>query len=198
MRTFQNIGSTSTNSPVPELIRHLRRNLSTPRFEHTLRVAATAQRLCRRHGLDRALGQLAGLGHDLAREWPAARLLSAAQEAGWQPSELERETPLLLHGPVAAAVLTNRFHVRNPDVLESVRHHTLGRAGLSPLARALFVADYVEPGRTYLTREFRERVVSLPLDEAVCAVIEDSATRWGDLAEPTRALYDEIRAEMAV
>jgi 2-amino-4-hydroxy-6-hydroxymethyldihydropteridine diphosphokinase len=54
----------------------------------------------------------------------------------------------LLHGPAAAVVLAREGETRI-DVLEAVRWHTVGCSSWARTGRALYMADYLEPGRPF-------------------------------------------------
>ncbi len=112
---------------------------------HVLRVLDAALALAARYGIDTAKVRLAVLGHDLLRTVPPEDLLRLAVEKGLEPNEAERHQPLLLHGPVTAAVMRERFGIEDPDVLNAVRYHTTGRAAMSDLEKVLFLADKTEP-----------------------------------------------------
>ncbi len=126
---------------------YARESLSDKRYDHTMRVAETAERLAGLHGLDPASARLAGLLHDLARETDGEALLRIAAERGLPVGEPEHEKPMLLHGPVAAELAETELGVRDGAILEAVGAHTTGMPGMGPLALALFVADKIEPGR---------------------------------------------------
>ena len=126
---------------------YARERLSDKRFDHTVRVAETAERLARVHGLDPQKARLAGLLHDLARETDGDTLLRTAMEHDVPIGEPEREKPMLLHGPVAAEVAEAELGVKDDAVLEAIRVHTTGAPGMGPLSLAVFVADKIEPGR---------------------------------------------------
>jgi len=123
--------------------------LSDKRYGHTLRVADTAERLARIHGLDPARVRLAALLHDAARETEPDEFLRLAVEWGVPVGEPERESPKLLHAPVAAEMARRELGVEDEEVLEAVRAHTIGRERMGPLALALYVADKIEPARDY-------------------------------------------------
>ena len=127
---------------------YARERLSDKRYDHTIRVAETAERLAGLHGLrDPARARLAGLLHDLARETDRYTLLRIAAVRDVPVGEAEREKPMLLHGPVAAELAGSDLGVRDEEVLEAVRVHTTGAPGMGPLSLAVFVADKIEPGR---------------------------------------------------
>jgi predicted HD superfamily hydrolase involved in NAD metabolism len=126
-----------------------RARLSEKRFDHTLRVADTAANLAHIHDLDEDRARLSALIHDAARETEPAEFLRLAEEWGLPIGEPERQSPKLLHGPVAAELARRELGVRDEEVLEAVRAHTTAKPGMGPLALTLYVADKIEPARDY-------------------------------------------------
>ena len=126
-----------------------RERLSEKRYGHTVRVANTAESLARKHGLDPAQTRLAALLHDAARETEPDEFLRLAKEWNLSVGEPERQSPKLLHGPVAAELARRELGVANEEVLVAIRVHTIGAAEMGPLALALYVADKIEPARDY-------------------------------------------------
>jgi predicted HD superfamily hydrolase involved in NAD metabolism len=126
-----------------------RERLSEKRYGHTVRVADTAESLARKHGLDPAQTRLAALLHDAARETEPDEFLRLAKEWNLSVGEPERQSPKLLHGPVAAELAQRELGVADEEVLAAIRVHTIGAAQMGPLALALYVADKIEPARDY-------------------------------------------------
>jgi HD superfamily phosphohydrolase YqeK len=94
------------------------------------------------------------LAPDEARAWhDAGRLHDALRDA---PEDLLRAlagdpagyTTEMLHGPAAAARLAADGEGR-PELLDAIRYHTVGNASWGRLGRALYMADYLEPGRKF-------------------------------------------------
>ena len=129
--------------------RYARERLSDKRYDHTLRVAAAAENLAEAHGLDRKRVRLAALLHDSSREVGPEELLRLARERGVPVGVPERESPKLLHGPVAAELTREYLGVKDGEVLEAVRVHTTGAPGMGRVALAVFLADKIEPARNY-------------------------------------------------
>ena len=67
-----------------------RKRLSEKRYGHTLRVAETAERLAKAHGLDPARARLAAFLHDAARETKTEEFLRLAKEWVLAVGEAER------------------------------------------------------------------------------------------------------------
>jgi 2-amino-4-hydroxy-6-hydroxymethyldihydropteridine diphosphokinase len=88
-----------------------------------------------------------------------------------EPESLRRQVPPrlatlagpLLHGPAAAERLRLEG-VEDGELLNAVAYHTLGHPRLGVLGRALYAADFLEPGRTFLN-EWRANLRSrMPTD----------------------------------
>jgi predicted HD superfamily hydrolase involved in NAD metabolism len=108
------------------------------------RVASEALDLARRWNLDPERVELAAWGHDLFRSFPEAEQLQMARDAGIPIIPADTASPMVLHGPVAAAVLRERFAVEDEDVLAAIRDHTLGFARMPLIARVILLADKIE------------------------------------------------------
>jgi predicted HD superfamily hydrolase involved in NAD metabolism len=130
-----------------EALAHSR--LSEKRYEHTLRVADTAENLALAHDLDVDRARLAALLHDAAREMGPEEFLHQADKWHLQVGDPEQKSPKLLHGPVAAELAKRELGVDDEEVLEAISTHTTGRPGMGPLALVLYVADKIEPARDY-------------------------------------------------
>src|SRR5215210_2086356 len=107
-----------------------RSKLSEGRFAHTLRVADTAADLARVHDLDEDRARLSALIHDAARETEPEEFLRLAREWNLPVGDPERQSPKLLHGPVAAELARRELGVEDEEILEAVRAHTTGKPGM--------------------------------------------------------------------
>ncbi len=155
---------------------YARERLSDKRYAHTLRVAETAERLAKLHGLVPQRARLAGLLHDTAREVGKEELLRVAEEDKLPVGDFERERPILLHGPVAAKFAREDLGVEDGEILDAVRAHTTGLPEMGPLALALFVADKIEPGRDQPGVENLREIALESLNRAARAALEDSVS----------------------
>ena len=113
--------------------------------DHVSRVVTEARRLAHHHDIDEDRAVIAALGHDLYRGHSPEDLLCEAEAASFTLSTEERSQPILLHGPLGALLMAERYGITDEEVLSAARHHTTARAGMSRLERLLFVADKIEP-----------------------------------------------------
>lgn len=136
-----------------QLARRLREHFGQEhRYRHSLRVARCAELLARRHGLDSCKARLAGMLHDLARLYSPERLLAESQARGFTITDVERGHPMLLHARLGAALARELFGVEDGEVLSAIEKHTNGAPEMSPLDRAVYLADSLEPARAFPER----------------------------------------------
>ncbi len=162
-----------------------RERLSAKRYGHTLRVADTAGDLARVHGLDRGRVRLAALLHDAAREMSSEEFLGLARSWNLPLGEPERESPKLLHGPVAAELARRELGVEDGAVLDAIREHTTGRPGMDSLSLVLYVADKIEPARDYPSVERLRRLARQDLRGAAAESLRRSIAHNEERGRPT-------------
>jgi len=152
--------------------------LSPPRAAHCRRVAATAVRLAGLHGLPAGAAELAGLLHDWCREMPEPELLAAARDlgllAGLRPAQV---VPAVLHGPVAARLLPQRWPDLPPTVLQAIDRHTTGDPEMTALDCLIYVADLIEPGHAFDGLASLRALAETDLAAAALAAAEAGLTR---------------------
>ncbi|MDQ2889125.1 MAG: hypothetical protein M3R65_01050 [Gemmatimonadota bacterium] len=121
--------------------------VSDKRAEHIQRVSALLNAWAAAMRLPAAEARAfidAGVLHDALRD---------ATEPELREITGDRASPLgLLHGPAAANMLEEQGE-RRSEVLEAVRYHTVGNASWGIVGRALFMADFLEPGRKFMKQD---------------------------------------------
>ncbi len=165
----------------------LRQNVPEKRLDHILRVETMAMTLARHHGLDLAAVQAAGLMHDLAKCFPARRLLAMATTAGWQIDPAERQSPHLLHAPVGALIARETFGVEDERVLQAIANHTLGAPDMDAVSSVVYLADSLEPGRG--TTPELQRLRQLSYEHLPTAVYETCVASLKYLLETSYPIH---------
>ncbi len=115
-----------------------------------MRVAYLAAYLAPFYGIDVSKATAAGLLHDIAKEILPESQIKMCDENGIILSETERLLPHLIHGKLGAFILKQEFDITDPDILNAVTYHTVGRPNMSNLEKIIFSADFLEPGREFI------------------------------------------------
>lgn len=146
--------------------------LTSFRYEHVKGVADISEELAKRRGLNPEAAYLAGIYHDALREESKKSLLALAARYQMNVEDMEREYPVLLHGPVAARALEEEFGVKDESVLEAIACHTTGKAGMDDLSKIVYLADMIEPTREYPGVERLRKLAYNDLEQAFYASVK--------------------------
>ena len=147
------------------IIEYLENNLSEKRKIHTYAVRDTAIKLARQYGGSPEKAETAALFHDMFRGLKGEPLKRAAEELGLEKKYYDN--PNLAHSKIAAAVMRRDYGIEDEDILNGVAYHTTGRAGMSLLEKIIYLADAIEPNRTYPGVEHLRKTAETDLDQAV-------------------------------
>lgn len=131
----------------------------------------------------------AGRLHDALRDAPEAELREL--------SGLNREAETL-HGPAVATMLERQGENR-ASVLAAVRYHTVGSPTWDRTGRALYMADFLEPGRKFWPRDRAFLAAHVPHDfdgvfrQVLRARLEYSLREGHSLFPETVELWNSVR-----
>lgn len=177
----------------------MERALDDKRYEHTLGVAYTAAALAMCHDASIKDAQLAGLLHDCAKCLSDEKRLSICEKHNISINEIERRNPALLHTKVGSFLAMEEYRVSDTNVIHAILNHTTGRPGMSKLEKIIFIADYIEPGRTKAPNldEIRQ-LAFVNLDAALLRILGDTLEYLessGEEIDPmTRKTYNYYRS----
>lgn len=127
----------------------LKKILTKNRYEHTMNVVEAAERLALRYQADVDKASLAALLHDCAKNFSDDELIQYARAHHVKIDLITRLEPQLLHGPVGAVMAKNIYGVTDKKILNAIQYHTTGRKDMSKLEKIIYLADFIESGRTY-------------------------------------------------
>lgn len=159
----------------PDRIRiWVRERVRPQRFDHIERVAKLSASLARTWKTNEDVAIVVGLLHDCARDMTVDELKEQAAAFRIPITDIEKRAPVLLHGPVGAALIESQLGVGDHHILDAVRFHTTGRSGMSIVEKILFVADYAEPGRDFPGVERVRSLMHVDLDGAIRAALDQT------------------------
>lgn len=160
-----------------KVLQELEQQLKKSRYEHTLRVRDMAIKIGTASQLDIEKVEVAALFHDLAKNLSNQELLDYIETHSVEVDNLVKRNLFLAHGMIAADIAKRDYHIHDDDILEAIAYHTIGKEGLGPIAKVIYVADYVEPERSFEgVEEIRKTACKGKLDKALLMSIEKQMT----------------------
>lgn len=144
--------------------------LKPSRVPHVRGCAETARELARRFGEDAAEAEEAGILHDITKRLSTAEQLRLCEKYGILIDNSEREEPKLLHARTGAYFARECFGVSDP-VFDAIEWHTTGRVGMSRLEMIVYLADFIEPTRTFDGVETVRTLAETDLEKAMIAAL---------------------------
>ena len=112
--------------------------------------------------------------HDLARLYSGERLLAECRARSMPIAEYEAASPILLHARLGAYLARERYGITDASILSAIAKHTTADRHMSRLDIILYLADALEPGRSYEGRERLEALAFSSLEEAYHEVLVGS------------------------
>ena len=122
--------------------------LKHARIPHVLGTEQEAVRLALRYGADADRARTAALLHDCTKRLEMDEQLALCAQYGIELDELEQKALKLLHAKTGAAVARDRFGV-DDEIYSAIFWHTTGHADMTLLEKVIYLADYIEPTRSF-------------------------------------------------
>lgn len=138
---------------IAKITKELSTILSSARFEHCLLVAEEAKSLAQNYKIDPQPAYIAGLLHDIAKEFTSEENAKLIKKYNLSVTLLNPEYQKMVHADLGAKVIKEKYHL-NEDICNAVKYHTIGDKSMNLLAKIVFIADKI--GRKNLKPEFQE------------------------------------------
>ncbi len=142
-----------TTERIHEIKERISNFVSEKRMKHTLAVAEEAKKIASLYKMSRQECEkmyIAGLLHDITKECPFEKQLELCRKFGEAWSESDEKSPKVFHSVTGALMARELF----PDIADdficlAIRSHTTGREDMTLGEKILYLADYIEPTRTF-------------------------------------------------
>ncbi|WP_297987735.1 bis(5'-nucleosyl)-tetraphosphatase (symmetrical) YqeK [Anoxybacillus sp.] len=157
-----------------EALAIVRKQLKEQRYIHTLGVMETAVELAALYGADVQQAELAAIFHDYAKFRSKEEMKHIIIEQQ-MPQDLLMYSPELWHAPVGAYLVQTEVGIQDEHILNAIRYHTSGRPNMTLLEKIVYIADYIEPNRSFpgvddvraLAREHIDRALLRALQNTI-------------------------------
>ncbi len=143
-------------------------NLTDKRINHTYRAVKKGIMLAKIHGesIDKTITAL--ILHDIGKYTNKEMLLSL----GITPSDTSGMPDSIKHAVYGADIARQYYKIDDHDVINAILYHTTGRENMSQLEKITAIADYIEEGRDFASREQLENTAKHSLDKAMADMLQ--------------------------
>lgn len=156
------------------------------RVPHVVGCCDTAQELAAIYGASVTDAARAGILHDVTKALSDRAHLLLCDRYNIKLTQSERENGKLLHAKTGAAVAKHIFG-ENDAVCDAIYWHTTGKADMTTLEKIIYIADYMEPHRSFPGVEVLRELVRKDLDAALLEGFRmslESLERRGKAVDP--------------
>ena len=125
--------------------------MSPKRYAHTAAVEDMVTRLATLYCPEEIPAlRAAALLHDITKEYDVTTQMAILSEAGQPPKRGEEYAHKTFHARTAALLIPDNYPAFACDtVVNAVRWHTTGRAGMTLTEQLLYLADYIDESRIF-------------------------------------------------
>lgn len=174
--------------------------IESNRLQHSIRVKECAEQLAAFYQEDVGKAALAGLLHDCAKGFDDKELVENSIEYGIRLDTISLYQKGLIHGPLGAEIARHEFGVKDRKILSAIKYHTYGREKMTKLEKIIFLADLIEPGRSYKgVEELRDlawkdlnRAMLRALDNNLIGIIAKGGLIHGNTLETRNYIIREL------
>ncbi|KGG54057.1 MULTISPECIES: bis(5'-nucleosyl)-tetraphosphatase (symmetrical) YqeK [Lactobacillus] len=149
-----------------EIVSKEKSNMTEDRFEHCIGVSKTAKKLAELNQYDEDKAALAGFIHDYAKQVSVEEYREVIKTKGFD-QDLLNWNRSIWHGIVGIYFIQRDLKINDSEILTAVRRHTTADVEMTTLDKIVFMADYIEPGRSFPGVEEARKITYANLDKGV-------------------------------
>ena len=178
--------------------KELKKNLSSYRYDHSLRVAETAKSLAEEHHIDKQKAYIAGLLHDIAKELTEKENKYWIEKYHLDKSLNEEKNKKIKHADIGAVIAKEKYHITQ-DIYNAIKYHTIGNKNMDTLAKIIYIADKI--GREKIPEELKpvKQLAYTNIDEALLYCIEQQEKNLKEKGikthKDTKELLEKLKRE---
>ena len=166
----------------------IREKLDDYRYNHSLCVANEAERLAVLYGENTDDAYLAGLLHDITKNFSITEHLNIFEEFGIMLSDIEKSSVPVWHGISASVYVKNILNIQNENIVSAIRYHTTGKSNMTLFEKLIYLADFTSADRNYPDVDVMRSLVNSSIDEAMLYSLKYTIT---DLVNKNRAIHPD-------
>jgi nicotinate-nucleotide adenylyltransferase len=172
--------------------------LKPKRIPHVKGCEGEAARLAERWGDDIDDAREAAILHDITKKEDLAGQLILCSKYDIIVDNAEKESSALLHSKTGAAIAKYVFGC-SERVVSAIKWHTTGRANMTLLEKIIYLADFIEPTRSFEGLDEVRKLAYIDLDRAMekayCLSLQDMKERGIEPHKNTIEALEAVRTK---
>ncbi len=174
----------------------IREKLDDYRYNHSLCVADEAKRLATIYGVDPHKAYVAGLLHDITKNFSFEEHLKLIDDFGIILSDIEKNSTKLWHSITGSIYVDKILMINDSDIVSSIRYHTTARADMTLFEKLIYLADFTSADRNYPDVDVMRNLVNKDIHEAMAYslsyTIKDLINKSNPVHPDTFMAYNQI------
>lgn len=147
-------------------------NIGVDRYNHSLRVKKVAMELAQIYDEDLEHTEIAAMLHDCGKYLNKKTLLKNSHYFGIMVDGCVDDPIELLHSHLGSKIAEIEYGIVNEEILNAIYYHTTGRKNMTLLEKIIYIADFIEPSRTYNGIEEIRQLAYEDLDKSILMALD--------------------------
>lgn len=174
----------------------IREKLDDYRYNHSLCVADEARRLAAKYGYDADKAYVAGLLHDITKNFSYEEHLKLIDDFGIILSDVEKNSTKLWHAITGSVYVEKILQIDDENIISAIRYHTTAKTDMNLLEKIIYLADFTSSDRCYPDVNVMRKLVDLDLHKAMAYslgyTIKDLVNKESAIHPDTFSAYNQI------
>lgn len=164
------------NNIEQKIYNYLAANLKPERYNHVLAVNDLAIKLAKNYNLDIMKVSISALLHDCAKNMTFEEDIKYIRKNSLKIKNIDfiiKHLPQVLHSYIGADIAKRKFNIKDKEILNSIKNHTVGRIGMSKYEKIIFIADALSLDRKYKKSFVSKNIMFGDLDKTFKLVLQN-------------------------
>ncbi|MDO5724868.1 MAG: bis(5'-nucleosyl)-tetraphosphatase (symmetrical) YqeK [Tissierellia bacterium] len=180
-------------------LKKLKKDIGKERYLHSLNVVKVAKELGKRYNCDLKKCEIAALYHDCGKLIPFQRQIDKLKEYNISLDQEILDAKPIVHAYLGAYIAKNEYGIIDTEILNAIKYHTIGRENMTMLEKIIFVADFIEPNRSFEGVEKLRNLAFENLDKTVYEGVKQNIIFIVNsdyyIYEPAIKIYNHLRSK---
>jgi len=152
----------------------LKKRLTPNRYVHSIGVYDVSIKLAEFYSLPTEKIALAALLHDYAKDLSREEAEFYIKKYNIKVNDVIEKQIDLAHGFIGAELVRDELGINDVEILDAIRHHTMGKENMTMTEKIVFISDYIEPNRKFPRVEILREMAFIDLDKSILMALDNT------------------------